>query len=365
MRRPGTRPDLSRLVARSVEVIRANQDPGGAYLASPSFPAYGYSWLRDGAFIADAMSLAGETESAEAFFSWCSGIVSARADRVEALIARRRAGEDIGPDEHLHCRYTVDGREVTSEWSNFQLDGYGGWLWALGRHADRHGGDRVRWAEGAALTTRYVTACWAVPCYDWWEERWGRHTATLAACSAGLEAACCWVELPDEVRAEAGEAAARIGAAVRAEAVVDGRLGGELGDGRLDASLVACATPFRVLEPDDPVLSATVTALEETIAHGGVHRYPGDTYYGGGEWLLLAALLGWWYAETDRREDAEAQLAWIVAQASEAGDLPEQVLDHVLDPDGMREWTARWGPPATPLLWSHAWFLTLAAELET
>ena len=29
----------------------------------------------------------------------------------------------------------------------------------------------------------------------------------------------------------------------------------------------------------------------------------------------------------------------------------------------IQEWTKRWGPVATPLLWSHAMYVTLATEL--
>ena len=31
---------------RAVEIIKVNQDAGGAYLASPAFPVYRYSWFR-------------------------------------------------------------------------------------------------------------------------------------------------------------------------------------------------------------------------------------------------------------------------------------------------------------------------------
>ena len=48
-----TTPDAASdaLVRRSIEVIAEHQDVGGAYLASPTFPVYRYSWLRDGAFM--------------------------------------------------------------------------------------------------------------------------------------------------------------------------------------------------------------------------------------------------------------------------------------------------------------------------
>ena len=145
--------------------------------------------------------------------------------------------------------------------------------------------------------------------------------------------------------------------------MADGRLAAELGGTRLDASLLACGVPFGLLAPNDPLLVRTVHALEVELAHGGVHRHAEDSYYGGGVWLLLAALLGLWHAAVGRRNDARAQLERIGAEAGPNGELPEQSSEHLLHSEGLQEWIQRWGPPASPLLWSHAMFLTLADEL--
>src|SRR3990170_2895088 len=160
---------LRLLATRSVAVIRAGQSPGGAYVASPNFPVYDYSWLRDGAFIADAMSRAGEIASAEAFFGWCSRVLDARAERVAALIERARLGERIPAADHLHTRYRLDGDESDAEWWNFQLDGYGAWLWALGEHHRRHRRSVASFVGGATVSARYIEAFWREASYDWWE----------------------------------------------------------------------------------------------------------------------------------------------------------------------------------------------------
>ncbi|MEX2550928.1 MAG: glycoside hydrolase family 15 protein, partial [Nitriliruptoraceae bacterium] len=80
------------LVARSLQLITAHQAASGAYVASPTFPPYAFSWLRDGAFIADAMSRHGRVASAEAFFGWCARILTDRRERVERLIAAGGGG---------------------------------------------------------------------------------------------------------------------------------------------------------------------------------------------------------------------------------------------------------------------------------
>jgi GH15 family glucan-1,4-alpha-glucosidase len=115
---------------------------------------------------------------------------------------------------------------------------------------------------------------------------------------------------------------------------------------------------------DAPVMEATVRGIEsELVFERGVHRHRDDEFYGGGLWLLLAGLLGWHYARSGREDDARAQLEWIGAAATRTGDLPEQVDEHLLRPEKRDEWVGRWGPPACPLLWSHALFLTLTLEL--
>jgi GH15 family glucan-1,4-alpha-glucosidase len=137
-----------------------------------------------------------------------------------------------------------------------------------------------------------------------------------------------------------------------------------LGGTQLDASLLFCAVPYRLFAPDDPLMCATVAAIGDAgLAHGGIHRHLADVYYGGGEWLLLAALLGSYYVAIGERDRAEQQLAWVVAQADAEDYLPEQVSEHLLHPGSLDEWLERWGPIANPLLWSHAMFLNLHAEL--
>lgn len=313
------------LATRSVEVIRAGQADTGAYLACPEFAPYRYCWFRDGAFIADAMSRVGELDSAERFFDWCARIVTDRAELIHA-------------DGRLDCRYTIDGRESEEEWSTYQLDGYGLWLWALRGHCDRHGRGADRWRDAIDLSVEYIRRRWHEPCVDWWEEREGFHPATLACLYAGLDAA-----------------SAPLAEALRVTTV------NALDGARLDASLLVLLTPFGVVERDHELLGR----IERTLVSsgGGVHRHEDDTYYGGGEWLLLTALLGWQHAELGRLDDARAALAWIEAHAVDDGLLPEQSQDHLLEPNLYDAWLERWGRPAVPLLWSHAMYLTLGTAI--
>jgi GH15 family glucan-1,4-alpha-glucosidase len=289
------------LRARSVEVILAGQHDSGAYVACPSFRPYRYSWLRDGAFIADAMREAGEVASADRFFDWVARVVLAR------------------PDGPWDARYRLDGTPDDSEWPKRQPDGLGLWLGALRRR-----GDAARWEDAVACVRQWLGEHWSDPCVDWWEEREGVHAATLWCIGNGLGS--------EEIRREALARA----------------------DDQLDGSLLFIGTPELVAKVE-----------RSLVSHGGgVHRHLDDEFYGGGEWLLLTAMLGLAYVDHGRLDDARACLDWIERHAREDGDLPEQSQDHLLRPDRYQPWIEKWGPPPSPLLWSHAMYLRLCHALD-
>jgi isomaltose glucohydrolase len=314
---------LRELVDQSANVILEYQQNSGAYPASPNFKVYNYSWFRDGAFIADGISRAGKVESAERFFNWCSSI-----------IVQRR--EHILSGGKLDARYTYEGQESSDDWETFQLDGYGTWLWAMKGHAARHGRSLDAYQEAAGLTQHYLATHWQEPCIDWWEERKGVHSASLACIYAGLKA----YEHPE------------------AEAVKQAI---DLSNERTDSSLLVCALFDAV---SDEAFAPTLAKIEQELISpgGGVYRYRDDVYYGGGEWPVLTNMLGWYYMKLGRKEDARAKLDWTRSHIGDNGWIAEQSQDYLLHSEEYEPWIQRWGQPANPLLWSHAMFQTLACE---
>jgi GH15 family glucan-1,4-alpha-glucosidase len=121
------------------------------------------------------------------------------------------------------------------------------------------------------------------------------------------------------------------------------------------------AVPFGVVEITDPIFVNTVTRIEQelVVPGSGVRRYLGDTFYGGSEWILLAASLGWVQTQRGDTATGAAMLDWIEAAATVEGLLPEQVQAHVQSPYMLQFWRAKWGQTATPLLWSHAMHVVL------
>jgi isomaltose glucohydrolase len=364
-----TTPDsaLDALVHRSIEVVAEHQDVGGAYPASPTFPVYRFSWFRDGAFIADAMSRAGRHDSAQRFFEWCAGVINARSETIDDLIARARRGESIGRDEHLPTRYTLDGRPTGEEWWDFQLDGYGTWIFMLAEHRRRAvpGEPDDHLSAAVARCVDYLCEFWAEPCFDWWEEHVDDvHVSTLASIEAGLRAAATSGLVTGARADRAAATAVRIVERIERDGVIDGHLIKTLGHGdRVDASLIAAFVPFGTFDPGGDLATSTYDRIVADLAPDGVHRYLGDTYFGGGRWVVLAGFVGAFEAVTGRSDEALRRLVWMCDQQTDDGLLPEQMTDHTLDPSYVDEWVERWGPVATPLLWSHAMYITLADEI--
>ena len=359
------RATISAVALEGRALIRTLQDSSGAYPASPTFSAYrGYSWFRDGSFIADGMSAGGDPASAEAFFDWCAGVVTTRRAHIARIIAASAAGAPLADSEMLPARFAFDGADGTDDWWDFQLDGYGTWLWALAEHTQRHGVDAERWLDAATLTVNYLASSWQRPCFDWWEMHDDQvHVSTLGCVIAGLRAAASLSGIDTEVAARALQAADAAEQLVREHGVVDGHLVKWFGTDAVDASAASLVGLMSVFPDGDPLIEQTVRELDaRLVVDGGMHRFLDDTYFGGGQWPLLGCMLGVAWARLGNTQRARELLSWAVSTAHDGG-MPEQVDRHLIDPSFVEEWVERWGPSADPLLWSSAMTLRLAVEL--
>ena len=358
--------NLTHVAETSVELIRLLQDATGAYPASPSFSAYrGYCWFRDGAFIADAMSAAGASDSAERFFDWCARILVHREAQVQAIVSRARSGNPVPDAEMLPARFTFAGAEGDDDWWDFQLDGFGTWLWAVAEHARRHDVNLARWSRAIELTVDYLASSWSRPCFDWWEENADQvHLSTLACIAAGLDAVAASGILDSEKLSAAHEASESIRGTILDRGLSGNHLTKWLGSAEVDASALSAVAPFGLFPASSAIGAATLDAIDRALnVGGGVHRYLADTFFGGGQWPLLSCFLGLGLAAQGDRDRALRQLSWAAATADSTGALPEQVGEHLLAPAMTQEWVDRWGPVAQPLLWSHAMFIRLAVEV--
>ncbi|VAV91540.1 Glucoamylase [hydrothermal vent metagenome] len=383
---------MSSLIDSSIEVIAQNQASSGAYIAAPGYGTYAYSWIRDGAFVAAAMDAYDRRDSAEAFHRWVTRTIENHAHKIQRL--EHRAGDSrndrldtLDDTTALHTRYTVEGEEGNDNWGNFQLDGYGFWLSSITRHITTSSADPEQYHDAMNLVCRYLTLTWERPCFDCWEEYpTYRHSTTWAAIAKGLSDAGrllndnSAIATSDDIVKRLNDGLRPDGAMLkfvpgrtthpsdnqppqRTGQAIAGheRIGRLLSPAAIDGSALLVLGSFGPFSRTHPIVSDTLRAIESSlVVDGGVHRYLDDEYYGGGLWIVLAGALACVQASRDPQR-ARTTIRWIESQTDSAGNLGEQTSSDLRRPESLQPWIQRWGPPATPLLWSHAMYL-LAAD---
>jgi GH15 family glucan-1,4-alpha-glucosidase len=350
------------LYQHSLALLADNQNDSGAFPASTNFPAYQYSWFRDGSFISHALDLAGCAGRAGRFHRWCAKTVLRYRNKIEACITSSEDHQVFPGDLYFHCRFTAGGEEVPGHWGNHQLDGLGTWLWSLHQNlAFSHTLLDQNIVQAIDLAAHYLRALWRFPCSDCWEENeTGIHTHTLAAIYAGLIA-----HWKMRSNTESCQTALAIKDFILEKMAPRGYLTKSLNDPEVDASLLGAAVPYHLVELSSPIFQETLARIEKDLLspEGGMHRYRKDTYYGGGEWLLLSAWYGWIKLQMGDVVTAQRISAWIENQADSRGNLPEQVNHYLNNPASYQEWVHRWGTVASPLLWSHGMYVILTNSI--
>jgi len=351
------------MLQSSVQSILRNQGQNGAFVASPDFAQYQYCWLRDGSFSAYALDRAGEHDASTRYHSWVNDAVSGISEIIDSVIDMQERGEALNPSHMPPARFALDGSTVVDDWPNFQIDGYGTWLWSLGQHLDLTGGSSVssELRDSASRVARYLSTFALSPCYDVWEENGdAQHTSTLACVYGGLMTAArilkddTYRARAETVQARVLESASEFGYYVKSSSNTD-----------VDASSLWLSAPFAVVEPLDEYFAKTVSVIEDRLQlNGGIRRYSTDVFFGSGAWPVLTGSLGWHYVAIGDLESAKRCKEWIIAQIDEQGQLGEQFGGEEHDRPHYEEWVARWGPSAKDLTWSHAMYVVLSIALD-
>lgn len=353
---------MNSLYQNSLDLILSNQSKTGAIIACPNFATYRYAWFRDGSFCAHAIAQAGYLEEAANFHQWASQTVLRYQDKILKCIRASLMGTPPVAEMCFHSRFTTDGKEVPGNWGHHQLDGLGTWLWAMKEYQQLISRKELpeNWQQAASLAKDYLIAMWPFPCSDSWEENETlQHTYTLGAIYAGLTS---YAELFEDTRVH--EVANDIRIFIFNKCVQDGAFVKSIGLPDVDANLIGLYAPYRVVEWSNPIFQKTLKKIQSDLATPvGLHRYRQDVYYGGGEWILLTAWLGWAYAQSGELEKAQIIADWIETQSA-AGYLAEQVPHAIFDKSGYDLWFHRWGPIASPLMWSHAKYMLLIKSLK-
>ncbi len=349
---------MDKLINLSIKKIHEAQSEYGSYIASPAFSTYAFCWFRDSAFIAHAMNLAGEFDSAKRFHDWATDVILRNEDLIDSsLIITPSEATEKGL--YIKARYRIDGLPDISDhfsdhWPNFQLDGPGTWLWSLEKFVSKTQTHlSVNQRRAVLKVAQYLEHFWQSPCYDYWEEKPDSvHSSTLASIAAGLRAAETLIGF------DAAKTLNDIYSFLDKNLLEKDVIQKCTNSNGLDASTLCYIVPFGDLQIGNFNKHEQWQEINSKLSlSGGLVRYLGDTYYGGGEWILLTAWSAWAAKELGLESESENLLRWVESKFDPDGNLPEQSLEAVQDRDFIQEWIDRWGEPANPLTWSYAMYL--------
>jgi GH15 family glucan-1,4-alpha-glucosidase len=368
----------------SLLIVRTQIDERGAILAANDTDIlqynrdhYSYMWPRDGALIADAMSLAGYHGTIAPFFHFC--------------------GRNLSPDGYLHHKYNPDGT-VGSSWHPYMVQGVPRLpiqedetalvLYALWKDYARHGEIELPQAlystlirKASAFLCEYMEPDLGLPkpSYDLWEERYGIWTYTVASVYGGLMAAAYFADLfgdydrSDQYRVVAEQIKQGIvthlwdeesGRYARGIVFQDGKW---VKDMTIESSLFGLFE-FDVFPAEEDRVARTMKAISENLRiHtevGGIARYTNDYYFRqsddidkvpGNPWIICTLWVANFQIATAKTLEDLAEpkktLEKVTTFALEGGNLPEQVHPESGEPLSV-----------APLTWSHATYVSTVCK---
>ena len=318
------------ITERSLAVLRDGQARSGAFVASPTFRVYDFGWLRDGSFCAHALDRLASARRAGAVPPLGAGDDRAPSREGRGGDRRRRTAARRPPFEAmLPARYTLEGAieqdDPEDPWPNFQIDGYGMWLWSLEQSPRRsccrsRAGARRSSSSRATSLRRGGSRRWS--CWEEFQTRRARVDRSPPPC-AGLAVGGAAARRPDVRRR--GRSRSRA-AASRATSPTATSLSPP-GEARVDSSILWLGVPFGVFAADDPLVGATVDAVKRAADRPERRRLPLPRRHLLRRRRVAATHLVARLARRRRRRRASARelRAWVRAQARENADLPEQV----------------------------------------
>ena len=371
--------EIVELFKRSLLVIRTQTDNAGAILAANDSDVteratdhYSYLWTRDGAFVANALDLAGYPFLTRKFFELCAAI--------------------IHDDGYFLQKYNSDGT-VASGWHAawdvwarkklipIQEDETALVIWALWEHYDKFREiefvrefyrSLIVKAANFMCDFRNENSKLPLPSWNLWENQRGVHTFTCSTVVGGLRAAANFARLfAEHDRAERYEtAAAEIVAAMREHLYSreHGRFLRALHfhgdehfepDATVDASLFGTFY-FGAFAAEDEMVKNTMQAVEDKLwirtEIGGAGRFETDDYMrvtentNGNAWFICTLWLADYYiARATTKIDLQKALEildWTTNRALPSGVLAEQVHPTTGEPISV-----------APLTWSHSTFV--------
>ena len=377
-------PEVVELYKRSLLIVRTQIDNNGAILAANDSDVteratdhYSYLWTRDGAFVANALDLAGYPFFTRRFFYFCADIIH----RDGYFLQKYNADGTVASGWHAAWDVWAKRKLVPIQEDETSLV-----LWALWQHYDKYREVeftrklyRPLITKAADFLVEFFDEDLSLPKPSWnlWEDRRGIHTFTCASVVGGLRAAGRFAHLfGEKSRGEKYEETAdKIIAGMRKHLYSEekGRFLRALhfhndehfeADTTVDASLFGTFY-FGAFDADDRMVKNTMRAVEEKLwipnKIGGVARFENDGYMRvteevtGNAWFICTLWLAdYRIAAAKKKEDLKGAveiLEWTAKRALPSGVLAEQVNPVSGEPASV-----------SPLTWSHSTFVATVTQ---
>jgi hypothetical protein len=355
------------LCERSIDVLHALQDArSGALMAAAEVDphsklsgGYGYSWPRDGAYLAAALGAFGFHNRVEHYLKFLADTQDVSGAWWQRYLATGHAGPS---------------------WGRIQIDEPASVICAAFQHYKRT--HDLLWLEkywptiesGLYFLKQFHSSAqhpMGLPSHDLWEERMGIHAYSLAVVATAFSAGAylARARMDRESQREYHREGRRLTRLLKENFLKsDGNIfrsfvvnaydyarGGGAFDGLVDTSLLGLVTPLRMLRADDPHSLKLVRLIHEKLwarPVGGVYRYEFDAYRGGNPWILTTLWLGQVELALGHIAEARECFQWATAKATPHGMLAEQVSRE----NGNPFWVI-------PLGWSHAMYLLFVRDV--
>jgi GH15 family glucan-1,4-alpha-glucosidase len=296
---------------------------------------YRYCWVRDSAFVLDALVSLGCTQEADAFFWWLMQASQLTHPRLQVLY--RLDGGAHAREAELALegyRRSHPVRVGNGALDQLQLDVYGDLLQTAWLYAKTRGSLDRDVARRLAETADLVARIWPSPDSGIWEVRSPpvHFTQSKMLCAVALDRAADLAEagfLPGRQAQRWRDHAATVRAFVEDRSWSDavGAYVRAPGTDELDAA-VLLGTLFGYASPEDERMRRTVDAVRRHLGHGPfVFRYSGEDGLTGSEGAFLTC--SFWLAEalarTGRHDDGAELFEGLLGLANDVGLYAEEI----------------------------------------
>ena len=320
---------------------------------------YSYCWPRDAIFITNALDILKMEKETEKFYKTFCKNTQSKSGRWEQ-------------------RFYTDGN-LAPCWG-YQIDETASVIYGVYNHYEHTSNlkflkDTLRMCENATkYLKKYIENLLEgkeeeYKSYDLWEENEGIHTYSLCAIFASFE---IMLKIYEKLKPEFETNRLKLEKIAKEELILRKTLVQikeyilknlydnnkktfiRNKDGKIDISLLALVTPFKLFSPKEKKILNTIEKMDLSIRTytGGYLRYEGDNYVGGNPWVIANLWMANYYIEAGNKKKARECFEFVVKTATQHGYLPEQVDNATMQ--------AKW---VIGLGWSHAMFVDVLNKL--